>query len=221
MNGVKHSAIETDGGPSSGARSACAEVSFVNDAALVEGVRDGEAVAIGVFYERYRRRVWQVLHRVLGNDPELSDAHHEAFERALRSIGGLRDVTRLESWLIGVAVFTARSVIQRRVRRRWLLFMPPEKLPESAVAATGESSEAVRATSAVLEQLAADERIAFVLRFVEGMELEEAAEICQVSLSTFKRRLSRAEARFVELARDSAVLRDWLEGGSRWGRRER
>jgi RNA polymerase sigma factor (sigma-70 family) len=122
-------------------------------------------------YERYRRRVWQVLHRVLGNDPELSDAHHEAFERALRSIGGLRDVTRLESWLIGVAVFTARSVIQRRVRRRWLLFMPPEKLPESAVAATGESSEAVRATSAVLEQLAADERIAFVLRFVEGMEL--------------------------------------------------
>jgi RNA polymerase sigma-70 factor (ECF subfamily) len=194
----------------------------MNDAALVEGVRGGHALAIAVFYERFRRRVWHVLHRLLGNDPELSDAHHEAFERALRSIGGLRDTGRLESWLIGVAVFTARSVIQRRVRRRWLLFMPPEKLPEChAVATSGESSEAVRATSAVLEQLGADERIAFVLRFVEGMELEEAAELCRVSVSTFKRRLSRAEARFVELARDSAVLCEWLEGGSRWGRNQR
>jgi RNA polymerase sigma-70 factor (ECF subfamily) len=191
----------------------------VNDAALVDGLRAGQPAAIRVFYERYSQRVLRTLHRLLGSEPELPDAHHEAFERALRSISGLRDAARLEAWLTGVAVFTARSVIQRRVRRRWLRFMAPEKVPEAeAVVASNEVSQAVRATSALLEQLAVDDRIAFVLRFVEGMELEEGAEVCKVSLSTFKRRLARAEARFTALAREDSVLADWMEGGSRWGR---
>jgi RNA polymerase sigma-70 factor (ECF subfamily) len=85
------------------------------------------------------------------------------------------------------------------------------------VAPSNDAGEALRATYAVLEQLAVDERIAFVLRFIEGMELKEGAVACSVSLATFKRRLARAEERFTELARSSPVLRDWLEGGSRWG----
>ena len=137
------------------------------------------------------------------------------FVRALHSIRGLKDASRLEPWLTGVAVFTARSTIQRRVRRRWLQFMAPETLPETAaVLPSNEAGEALRATYSALDQLAVDERIAFVLRFIEGMDLKEGALACSVSLSTFKRRLARAEERFTEQARSSPVLRDWLEGGS-------
>jgi len=204
-----------------GAGGASAEIAFLSDAALVEGLRLRQAAAIHTFYDRYSSRVLRILQRLLGNERELSDVHHDVFVRALQSIRGLKDPSRLEPWLTGVAVFTARSTIQRRMRRRWLQFMAPETLPETAlVAPSNEAGEALQAAYSALEQLAVDERIAFVLRFIEGMELKEGAAACSVSLSTFKRRLARAEERFTELARSSPVLRDWLEGGSRWGQQK-
>jgi DNA-directed RNA polymerase specialized sigma24 family protein len=42
------------------------------------------------------------------------------------------------------------------------------------------------------------------------MELSDVAEATNVSLSTVKRRLSRAHARFVEAAENDAALADWL-----------
>jgi RNA polymerase sigma-70 factor (ECF subfamily) len=202
-------------------QAAPADVSFLSDAALVEGLRLRQPAAIHAFYARYSSRVVRVLHRLLGNERELSDLHHDVFVRALGSIRGLKDPERLEAWLTSVAVFTARSTIQRRTRRRWLQFMAPETLPEAeALPRNDEAGEALRAAHHALEQLSVDERIAFVLRFIEGMDLQEGAVACSVSLSTFKRRLARAEARFTQLAGASPVLRDWLEGGSRWGQQK-
>ena len=61
-----------------------------------------------------------------------------------------------------------------------------------------------------------DERVAFVLRYVEGMDLGQVAETCRVSLSTIKRRLARAEGRFARAAKRDEVLTTWLEEGGRW-----
>lgn len=204
-----------------GGDAASADIAFLSDAALVDGLKLRQAAAIHTFYERYSSRVLRILHRLLGNERELGDVHHDVFARALHSIRGLKDPERLEAWLTSVAVFTARSTIQRRTRHRWLQFMAPETLPEmAALPPSSEAGEALRATYRALEQLAVDERIAFVLRFIEGMELKEGAAACSVSLATFKRRLARAEEHFTELARVSPVLQDWLEGGSRWGQQK-
>ena len=61
-----------------------------------------------------------------------------------------------------------------------------------------------------------DKFIAFALRFVDGMELVEVAEACEVSLATIKRRLARAQAKFTNIARTYPVLHEWLERGARW-----
>ena len=49
-----------------------------------------------------------------------------------RASNHLDDPRRLKGWLVRVAVFTARGVIRRRQRRRWLGYRPPESMPESA-----------------------------------------------------------------------------------------
>ncbi|MEZ4298352.1 MAG: sigma-70 region 4 domain-containing protein [Polyangiaceae bacterium] len=70
---------------------------------------------------------------------------------------------------------------------------------------------ALEATYAVLGELPADERIAFALRFIEGMELTEVAASCGVSLATVKRRIGRAEGRSVEKARQHPILAEVKE----------
>jgi RNA polymerase sigma-70 factor (ECF subfamily) len=69
---------------------------------------------------------------------------------------------------------------------------------------------------AVLNRMPADDRIAFALRYIDGMELTEVAAACSVSLATVKRRLRRSEARFLKAARSHTLLEKWVEEGSRW-----
>src|SRR5205814_3393739 len=109
----------------------------------------------------------------------------------------------------------ARFEIRRRARRRFFLLAANDELPEmEAVVSNPEVDEAVRATYRVLNKLPADERIAFALRFIDGMELSEVASACRVSLATIKRRLLKARQRFDAMAAHYDELSDWSRSGS-------
>jgi RNA polymerase sigma-70 factor (ECF subfamily) len=187
-----------------------------DEIALVSALAADDPSARAELFDLHGPHVQRVLARVLGHDSELADLLHEVFARALGQIDRLNDPSALKAWLTSIAVFTAREHIRRRMRGRWLRFFASEDLPEIAVVAAGEEvRESLRATYAVLDRLGVDDRIAFSLRFIEGLELGDVAAACGVSLNTIKRRLARAEKRFVGLARREPSLREWLEGGTR------
>jgi RNA polymerase sigma-70 factor (ECF subfamily) len=189
-----------------------------DDARLVESLRSGHPAAAAHFYDRFAGQVHRLLFRILGPDSELEDAVHDTFLRALSSIHKLRDPASLRSWLIGIAVFSARRRMQNRTRRRWLVLRAPEDIPDPPFSPRDpELSEALGATYAVLRAMPADEGIAVVLRLVERMTLLEAAHACGVSLSTFKRRLQRGEKVFRELAEKEPALQGWLSGDTDHG----
>lgn len=188
-----------------------------DDAALVHAFRRGDPGARAALYQRHADHVHRVLYRILGFDRELADLHHDVFVRALGSLSKLEDPSTLKGWLTIIAVHVAQSAIASRQRRRWLWFLPPEELPEVASASpSGEVLDALQATYVVLNTLPAEERVAFALRFIDGMELTEVAAACATSLATIKRRLARASDRFEAEARKHPVLEPWLEGGARW-----
>jgi RNA polymerase sigma-70 factor (ECF subfamily) len=192
-----------------------------DDAALVEGLRRGDAAARRELFDRFAPHVERVLARVLGRDPELSDALHDTFVQAFGSFSSLRDASALKAWLSMVAVYTARGIIRRRKVRRWLRFWAPEDLPETpSHGPSAEDAWAVARVYTLLDRLPADHRIAFTLRFVEGMSLQEVAEACSCSLATVKRRLTRAQTAFRDAAKTDPVLAEWAarsgspEGGA-------
>lgn len=190
-----------------------------DDAALLAGLRAGEAWARAGFFDRYAPAVKRILRRVLGpaGDPELPDLVQDAFLEALRSIDRVREASTLAAWMQSIAAHTALRAIRRRSRKKWLRFWEPADLEQAhAVAPNAEACEALSRTYAALDRLDAEQRLAFTLRYVEGLELVDVASACGVSLATVKRRLARAEQRFVAIAQGDAVLRRWLEEGGRW-----
>ncbi len=190
-----------------------------DDEALVLALLEGHPAAKAELFDRYMRHVERILARMLGHDADLADLLHEVFVRSLGAIGTLEDARALKAWLTGIAVVTAREHLRRRIRGRWLRFFAPEDLPEVGGAAPDdEGREALRATYAVLARLGADDRIAFALRHVEGLELRDVADACGVSLNTIKRRLARAESRFSSLAAREPALQPWTERVARWKR---
>jgi RNA polymerase sigma-70 factor (ECF subfamily) len=188
-----------------------------DDAALMQALRAGHPGAAAIFYDRHAACVHRALRSALGSDEDIPDLLQEVFIRALDHIGELRELERVRSWLTGIAIFVAREQIRLRTRRSWLrVFSPEQTRPGHLEQPSSEARIALRAVYAVLDEMPVDERMAFVLRLIEGMTLPDAAEACKTSLATFKRRLARAERRFLEAARKRPILEHWLEEGTRW-----
>lgn len=185
------------------------------DSELVAQLRAGKRDAAGTLFDRHGEKVERLLFSLLGPEPEAEDLLHEVFLRAIEGIHDLDEPTKLRSWLAGIAIFTAREWIRSRVRRRWLSFVA--EVPEIATSGPSEEvTEATRCTFEVLRGMSADDRIVFSLRFIEGMEMQEIAVSCDMSLSTAKRRLQDAEKHFLARARRFPALRPWIEEGGRW-----
>ena len=90
--------------------------------------------------------------------------------------------------------------LRRRRARRWLTLSESGQLPDHQLpAADPATSHAVRRFYRVLDRLSARERLALVLRHVEGMTLEEVAASMQISVATVKRLLRAASERVSQL----------------------
>lgn len=189
-----------------------------SSAALVAALQAGRAEARKALFDRYAPDIERILYRVLGPDAEATDLLHDTFVAALCAVQALRDPHALSSWLRGIAIRKARKHIQRKQRWRFIQLFAPGDVPErEALLPSAEISEALRCTYRVLEQMPPDERVAFALRFIDGMELTQVAAACEVSLATIKRRLQRAQQSFARLAEDHPALSEWMleEGGAR------
>lgn len=188
-----------------------------SDAALVEALRAGHPGAPEALYDRHAARVRQTLRSIMGPDDEIPDLLQEVFIRALNEIGSLRDFRRLSSWLCGIAVFVARAQIRARSRRRYLrIFAPDQTRAQHVDPPSSDARQALREIYAVLDEMPVNHRMAFVLRYIHGMSLVEAAEACGTSLATVKRWLARAEKRFVETISQRPALAQRLKDGTRW-----
>jgi RNA polymerase sigma-70 factor (ECF subfamily) len=183
------------------------------DRVLVEALRRGDPRAGEALFAAYAPYVRRLVTRVLGYDTAILHLVQDVFLIALESLPKLEDPRALRGWLAQIAVFQARGCIC--IRKQWKIvrLFAPERLPETRLDhADFEASEALVVTYRLLSTLAADEQIAFALRFLEGMELSDVAAACAVSLATIKRRIARAESRFIALARREPALADWIGG---------
>lgn len=176
---------------------------------LVAALVLGEEAAIAELFDRFRGVVRKMLIRTLGSAHDVEDLTQETFLIVLRRVSTLRDPMLLSSFVIGAAVRVAKNELRKRAVRRWIGL---EEAPPLVETVNPEAREGVTRLYRALERLDASTRVVFVLRHVEGRELTELADALGTSLSTVKRRLARAEARFEAIARNDAVLRAYLEG---------
>ncbi|MES1182659.1 MAG: RNA polymerase sigma factor [Myxococcales bacterium] len=179
------------------------------DAMLVQALRARDLAAAARFYDRYAPKVRGMVYRVLGADTELDDVVQDVFVAAITSIHKLRDPAMLKSWLLGIAVGRVRDNLRARWRRRWLTFHPFEELLDHPAPLVESQADVAKEVGAILDRLPPEERIALLLHRLEGLSLEEAAQTCNMTVSTFKRRLARGEAKFILRAKYRPALIEW------------
>jgi RNA polymerase sigma-70 factor (ECF subfamily) len=168
------------------------------EAALVSACRRGDRVALHTFYERYRRRVFSLIARIVGAQ-DAEELTQEVFLRAFRALDKFRGEAQLSTWMYRLAVNAALSYATRSQARRRrdlgeeaLLTLPAEEAPASDPPLRGRVQVALAA-------LPAGYRAVLVLHDVEGLQHEEIAEILGCRVGTSKSQLHKARARMREV----------------------
>lgn len=199
-----------DGGPSSAVRVVALPSAPSADAELLLGLVARKPRAVAETFDRFAPLVRSLLTRMLGDASDVDDLTQETFLILLRRCRDIDDASKLRSFVVGTAIRTAKNEVRKRKIRRWIGLEDAtvELRVEPCDAAT---LERIRRLYAALDRLDGDGRTLFVLRYVEGMELEEIAGAIGCSLATVKRRLTRASKRFRAIACVDPALRDYLK----------
>jgi RNA polymerase sigma-70 factor, ECF subfamily len=152
----------------------------------------------------YRPRILRFLLSSLTDRDAAETLTQECFLKAWNARHQFRGDSSLSTWLTRIAVNLMRDHLRSRSLRFWQKtrgsaldvmdvadWIPDERsTPETAAVARNQ----VAAVWKAVDELSAQQRSVFVLRFVEEMELEEIAETIGMNLSTVKSHLYRALA---------------------------
>ncbi len=168
-----------------------------SDAALVLAARAGEDWAREALFRRYARQGLGLAYRLIGNDSEIEDVVQDCFVQALASLPGLKDPSMFSSWFSSIVVRTTHKILRRRSIASRLGLRGAERAldVDALVAPTAPPDVAaeLRAVYRIVTSLPPRQRVALVLRRVEGLSQEEVASHMGVSIATAKRFLARAE----------------------------
>jgi RNA polymerase sigma-70 factor (ECF subfamily) len=134
--------------------------------------------------------------RLLGSDVDLDDVVQESVTQALDSLHRLGSPDAFKPWLTSLVVRTCHMLLRRRRFLSRLGLRTPTVEVDQVVsrAAPPDIGLELRELYAALDAMPAEQRVALVLRRVEGLSIDEVAQVTGVSNATVKRRIASAEA---------------------------
>lgn len=173
-----------------------------DEALALAAAREGsDGPAFTAIVERFRTRVWNICYRLLSNEADAHDAAQDVFVAMFVQRGKFRGDAKYATWVHSVAVRTC--LMQRRSRgRRHRRDGAPTgaDLDTRPSAAREPAAETKLDLVQMLDILDEEDRALVLLKYTEGYEYEELAEIFELSVSACKMRVSRArekvQARF-------------------------
>ena len=159
--------------------------------------RLGDAWAERALYRRHAPKLLRVARQILGNDADALDVLQDAFLIVFRRLGQLLDGAAFGPWLMksGVRLAAKKLKWRRFTGRVFFTSADPAELFDPKPDTPAEVTDQLRRLEGVLTRLPADQRVAWILRYVEGYELTEVAAACGVSLATSKRWIAAAQSK--------------------------
>jgi RNA polymerase sigma-70 factor, ECF subfamily len=156
----------------------------------------------------FQDRLYSFAHRLCGGREDAEEVTQDAFVRAYRALKSypaerIRALA-LQAWLYRITLNVARNRMRRKrvpqvsidnggaagetARRAWDSPDDPERRPDVRLEQAQQRADLASLVSALPERY----RSAIILRYVEGLSLEEVAEVLKQPLGTAKSNVHRA-----------------------------
>jgi RNA polymerase sigma-70 factor, ECF subfamily len=172
-----------------------------NDHALIRAVLAGDKGAYSALVERHGESMFRVAFRITENEADAEEVVQETFLRGYRNLAGFDARADLRTWLYRIAVNCALQVLNKRraeaetpiteefdANRPGIQIVDAAAGPERLLL----DREIEHRRQAAMAKMTEHERLAFVLRHLEGRSTEEIASMLEVTPNNAKQAVFRA-----------------------------
>ena len=177
-----------------------------SDITLVERFQHGDVAAFESLVLKYQNKVYDIIYHYTHDVEDAYDLSQEVFERAFKSLGGFKRKSSFYTWLYRIAINACIDY-----GRKWsrLQVFPVEdwsSLRDSLIAGSGNSpaetvlvQELSQQITRAIDQLPPKQRAVFIMKRLDGMSLEEIAQVLGRKVGTVKAHLSHATHKLMDL----------------------
>ena len=175
-----------------------------NETELVTQARAGDVEAFTTLLQQYNRYVYRVAFHITENREDAEDVMQEAFCKAFTHMDQFQGNSLFYTWLVRIAVNEALAKVRRRGSEKVFSLDEPMDLGENKWVPREiedwEDNPEQRYAKAELEDIISEAisrlpqpyRVVYLLRDVESLSTEEAAELLGLSVAAVKSRVRRA-----------------------------
>ena len=172
----------------------------LDDSTLIDRFNAGDDDAFRLLYERYSPWVHRLAYRLTGSESDALDVLQDTFTYLARRRGSLYLCAKMTTFLYPVV--RNQSIAANRKRRR-IGAIGLAELPQ--IAAESDDTD-LAPLAAAMDRLPEEHREVVLLRFVQGLSMQDIAEAMDIPAGTVKSRLHHA----LRKLRDDPATRDYF-----------
>ena len=177
------------------------------DAQLVKATLAGEPHAFEEIVERYQRLVFHIIYHYLGRRDEVEDMAQEVFLKVFRSLETFDAKRPLKAWISRITANTCLDEVRKARKRKTQLFADLggdeegrveyfyERFSQQSALSERDVQELFELLEKLMGRLNEKDKMAFVLRELEGLSYPEIAQALQTSELAARIRVSRSKRR--------------------------
>jgi len=171
-----------------------------DDAELVRRALSRDGRAFRAIMTRYNQRLYRLARGIVGRSSEAEEVVQEAYVRAFRNLDTFRGDSALSTWLSRIVINEALGLLRKARREGKTTGL--QAAEAEIIQFPGNASDDPERTMAqrqilhlveeATDRLPAAFRAVFVARVIEGLSVEETADLLGIRPETVKTRLHRA-----------------------------
>ena len=162
-----------------------------HDEDLMLAAGRGDSLAFEEIVRRHQRAAWNVAWRFLGDAEEAEDVVQDAFLNLLQAAARYRPAAPFRSYLFRIVT----RLCLDRARKKHPIYtyaLPDVADPAPTASEALLAAERAQAVRQALDSLPANQRMAVILKYYEGLSYADIAASMGVSVKAVERLLARA-----------------------------
>jgi RNA polymerase sigma-70 factor, ECF subfamily len=163
--------------------------------AIIRRIKKGDKRAFTELVDRYRNQVAALAYKMVGDYDEAADIAQNVFVKTSQNIWRYDESKRFYTWLYRITVNASIDYMRKHRRHR---HEPLENVRETAESGRDNPEGSFRTNqlreyiNAATEKLNGKQRSAFILRDIEGCQIDDVANIMEMPEATVRWYLHRA-----------------------------
>ncbi len=171
----------------------------MDEAEIVAALKGADPRAVEELINLYGDRLLRSAYLLSGSEADAQDLVQDTLILAVRHARRFHGKSALYTWLHGILLNLSRHYHRKRKRMIYTDQLPQSEMPDASASDRMDVEAASSALLDVIQQLSSSHREVIVLRYFEGMKVQEIARHIGVTKGTVGSRLHYAKKRLREL----------------------